>query len=52
MQKVVVIYHKDCIDGTTAAAVVLRRFPEAKLFPLSHDPSVDDLEKVLAIIGV
>lgn len=50
MQKVVVIYHKDCIDGTTAAAVVLRRFPEAKLFPLSHDPSVDDLEKVLAII--
>ncbi|MBP9836634.1 MAG: phosphoesterase [Candidatus Pacebacteria bacterium] len=50
MQKVVVIYHKDCIDGTTAAAVVLRRFPEAKLFPLLHDPSVDDLEKVLAII--
>lgn len=50
MKKVLSIYHKDCIDGTTAAAVVLRKFPEAKLFPLSHDPSVDDLEKVLSVI--
>ncbi len=30
------IYHKDCVDGTTAAAVVLRKYPNAIFFPLSH----------------
>jgi uncharacterized protein len=30
------IYHKDCIDGTAAAAVLLRKFPDAKVFPLQH----------------
>jgi oligoribonuclease NrnB/cAMP/cGMP phosphodiesterase (DHH superfamily) len=34
--KIFAIYHKDCIDGTTAAAIVLKRFPEAILFPLGH----------------
>lgn len=30
------IYHKDCIDGTTAAAVLLKKFPKVILHPLSH----------------
>ena len=33
---IIALYHKDCIDGTTAAAVALRRFPHARLFPLAH----------------
>ncbi len=47
MEKVVVTYHKDCIDGTTAAAVVLRKFPQAKLFPLAHAYTKEDMEAVL-----
>ncbi len=47
MAKVVATYHKDCIDGTTAAAVLLRKFPEAKLFPLAHAYTPADLEVVL-----
>jgi hypothetical protein len=34
MEHVVCIYHKNCIDGTTAAAVVLKRFPSADVVPL------------------
>mgnify|MGYP001225625552 CR=1 FL=1 len=30
------VYHADCVDGTTAAALVLKRFPHVTLFPLSH----------------
>ncbi len=48
MKKVIAIYHKNCIDGTTAAAVVLRKFPQAELFPLSHDYKDEDLELVLS----
>lgn len=30
------VYHADCVDGTTAGALVLKRFPNVTLFPLSH----------------
>jgi oligoribonuclease NrnB/cAMP/cGMP phosphodiesterase (DHH superfamily) len=40
------IYHKNCIDGTSAAAVVLKKFPEAKLFPLSHSYTKEDLDPI------
>lgn len=47
MSKTVVLYHKDCNDGTTAAAVVLRKFPNAKTFPFSYDYSAQEINKVL-----
>ena len=47
---IVVIYHKGCIDGTVAAAVVLKKFPKAKLFPLGHGYEPEDLEPILAEI--
>lgn len=50
MKKIIAIYHKNCIDGTVAAAVVLRKFPQAQLFPLSHDYKPSDLEEILSVI--
>ncbi|MFZ2522418.1 MAG: phosphoesterase [Minisyncoccia bacterium] len=50
MKKVIAIYHKDCNDGTTAGAVVLRKFPEAKVFPLSHSHTREELENILSLI--
>lgn len=44
--KVIGIYHKDCIDGTTAAAVLLGKFPNIQFFPLKHgytNETIDDL---------
>jgi len=45
--KTVAIYHKDCSDGTTAAAVVLRKYPDAKVFPLSHGFEIHELQAVI-----
>ncbi len=42
------IYHKDCIDGTTAAAVVLRKFPDAHTFPLGHGCTEEEIEAIIA----
>ncbi len=36
MKNVVGIYHGDCLDGTTAAAVLLKKFPGATLHPLTR----------------
>ena len=46
-KKVIGIYHKDCTDGTAAAAVLLRKFPDIKLFSLPHPYKEDDLLPVL-----
>jgi oligoribonuclease NrnB/cAMP/cGMP phosphodiesterase (DHH superfamily) len=51
MQKVIVTYHKDCIDGTAAAAVVLRKFPTARLFPLLHSYTQSDIGPILSLIS-
>lgn len=48
MSKILGTYHKDCIDGTTAAAVLLRKFPDAKLFPLAHHYVEGDITPILA----
>ncbi len=42
-EKIAAIYHRDCIDGTTAAAVVLKKFPHAKLHPLANNSSKEEL---------
>ncbi len=46
MDDICCIYHKDCVDGTTAAAVLLRAFPHARTFPLSHAYTEKDFEEV------
>ncbi len=47
-KNILCIYHKDCIDGTTAAAVLLSKFPEAKTFPLAHNFKEADFVPILA----
>lgn len=46
-KKIIGIYHKDCIDGTSAAAVLLRKFPDVSLFPLSHAYTKADIKPIL-----
>ncbi len=46
-QTILVVYHKDCVDGTAAAAVALRKFPEARLYPLSHSASEAEFAPIL-----
>lgn len=45
--KTIAIYHKDCNDGTTAAAVVLKKYPGALLFPLTHGYYPDEIEEIV-----
>lgn len=47
--EIVCIYHKDCVDGTTAAAVVLKRFPLARAFPLAHGYGKEDITEILDV---
>lgn len=44
------IYHKDCSDGTAAAATFLHKFPGAKTFPFAYGYTQEDAEKVLSIL--
>lgn len=46
---IVCIYHKDCVDGTTAAAVVLKKFPHARAFPLAHGFKKEDIDEILDV---
>lgn len=46
---VVGVYHKDCVDGTTAAAVVLRKYPHAQVFPLSHAYTPEDITPIVSV---
>lgn len=41
------IYHKDCIDGTAAAGVVLKKFPHAQAFPLAHNYTPEEIDTIL-----
>jgi len=44
--KTICLFHKDCIDGTAAAAVVLKKFPNTKFFPFGHDYTEDSLTTI------
>lgn len=48
---IVGVYHKDCTDGTTAAAVLLKRHPRAMVFPISFDHDVAHLAHILSFIN-
>lgn len=41
------IYHEHCNDGTTAAAVFLRKFAKGLTFPLSHGYEAEDIAPIL-----
>lgn len=45
--KTIAIYHKDCIDGSTAAAVVLRKYPDAMLYPLGYGHPEAEIAEVV-----
>lgn len=44
MEKTVGVYHANCIDGTASAAVLMRKFPDISLFPLSNGYTPEELE--------
>ncbi len=50
MKNIIGIYHGKCIDGTAAAAVLLKKFPEAKVFPLPHGYTTEDIAEILELV--
>ena len=46
--KTIAIYHKNCNDGTTAAAVVLRRYPDAIVTPMAHSFVPEEIAPIVA----
>ncbi|MDP3726098.1 MAG: DHHA1 domain-containing protein [bacterium] len=46
-ETIVGIYHKDCLDGTASAAVLLKKFPFCTLFPLSHRYTEHALSQII-----
>ena len=50
MEKVVCIYHGNCTDGTTAAAVLLKKYKDCILFPLEHGYKEEKSEEILDTI--
>jgi len=49
MGKIVCIYHKNCTDGTTSAAVLIKKFPDCKLFPLGHNYKEEEINQLLEL---
>lgn len=47
----VCIYHKDCSDGTAAAAVFLKKFPDGKTFPFAYGYTQEDADVVLSTLA-
>lgn len=41
------IYHKDCVDGTTAAAVVLKKYPHAHVFSIAHGYAPEEIDTII-----
>lgn len=47
MKRVVCIYHGNCTDGTTAAAVLLKKYSNCLLFPLEHGYKEEAIKEIL-----
>ncbi|HVY56035.1 MAG TPA: hypothetical protein VHC46_09795, partial [Thermodesulfobacteriota bacterium] len=47
-EKTIAIYHKDCSDGTTSAAVVSKKYPGALLFAMSHGATAEEIAELIA----
>ncbi|MEM5877391.1 MAG: DHHA1 domain-containing protein [Candidatus Aenigmatarchaeota archaeon] len=48
--KVVCVYHKNCIDGTSSAAVLLMKHPDANLFSFNYKYSEEEFNSLLSVI--
>ncbi len=46
-EKVLCIYHKNCTDGTTSAAVLMKKYPDCIAVPLEHGYTEEEFEKIL-----
>lgn len=49
-QKLVCLYHRNCLDGTAAAAVVLRKFPNAELIPIGNDYTEESMVELRPLL--
>lgn len=49
-ERIFCIYHRDCIDGTAAAAVLLRKYPNAVFIPLAHRHTTEEMRSVLTAV--
>lgn len=47
MSTIIAIYHADCPDGTTAAACLLAKYPDAHVFPLTHAYTPEELKAII-----
>lgn len=55
MPRPLCIYHKNCLDGKAAAAVVLRKVPDAELLPMQYrepTPTVEGREVYMVDFGL
>jgi len=50
-KNIICFYHNKCVDGTTAAAVVLKKFPEAQTFPVAYESYEVDFAVALPSIN-
>ena len=51
MGKTVCVYHGNCTDGTTAAAVLLKKYPDCVLFPFEHGYDEEMLNQLLETVN-
>lgn len=50
-QDILCVYHKNCIDGTASASIILHKYPQARTFPLSHSSEKEELNSVVQEVG-
>lgn len=48
--KVLGVYHKNCIDGTASASVLLMKYPNANVFSFNHNYSPDEFNNLLSFV--
>ncbi len=51
MKRIVCIYHGNCTDGTTAAAVLLKKYRGCMLYPLEHGYKEESIREILENIN-
>lgn len=49
-KNIVCIHHKDCVDGTAAAAVVLKKYPHAHVFPIAHGYAPEEIDTIIDLV--
>lgn len=49
-EKVLGVYHKNCIDGTASASVLLMKYPNANVFSFNYNYSPYEFDNLLSIV--